>query len=150
MIPWIARIIVIVVAALAAKTVRDFLLRNIGPTKRTISKEFVGRLVIGFYGSANAGKSSGLKALYGINPGRVHSIPGSTEQVNVFPLPNRTFGQNHGSGVSLADTPGLDDKNLEKGQKAKVFIHNTDIFIYVINANGGIGEKVEGHLRILR
>lgn len=150
MIPWIARIIVFVVAALAAKTVGGFLLRNVGASKRMVSKNLVDRLVIGFYGSASAGKSSSLHALYGIDPGKVHPIPGTTEQVNVYSLPDNAAGHMNDLGISLADTPGLDDKDLEKGQKAKGFIDNTDIFIYVINANGGIGEKVDGHLRILQ
>lgn len=150
MIPWIARIIFFVATVLAAKTVGGFLLRNVGPSKRLVSKNLVDRLVIGFYGSASAGKSSSLHALYGIDPGKVHPIPGTTEQVNVYPLPDNAADQMNDLGISLADTPGLDDKDLEIGQRAKGFIDNTDIFIYIINANGGIGEKVDDHLRILQ
>lgn len=150
MIPWITRIILFVIAAFAAKTVGGYLLRNVGPSKRRVSKNLVDRLVIGFYGSASAGKSSGLKALYGVSTGKIHPIPGSTEQVSVFPLPDSATGQNFELSISLADTPGLDDNDIERGQTAKDFIDNIDIFIYVINANGGVGEKVEGHLRILR
>ena len=147
--PWIVRIIIFVISAITAKTVGGFLLRNVGPRKRMVSKNLVDRLVIGFFGSASAGKSSGLKVLYGVNPGKIHPIPGSTEQVNVFPISDNPAGQSSLMGISLADTPGLDDNDLEKGQTAKDFIDNVDIFIYVINANGGVSEKVAGHLRIL-
>ena len=79
--------------------------------------------------------------MFGINPGSIHPIPGTTKEVGIWTLPD---------GLSIADTPGLQDINDVNVTKAKKFIDNTDVFIYVINSNGGITEKVRGDLELLK
>lgn len=116
-------------------------IKAIANKPRHIASEYRNKIIISFYGSANAGKSSGVKALFGINPGIIHPIPGTTKEVGVWTLPD---------GLSIADTPGLQDINDVNVAKAKMFIDNTDVFIYVINSNGGITEKVRADLELLK
>ncbi|QII11565.1 putative GTPase protein [Candidatus Kuenenia stuttgartiensis] len=108
---------------------------------RQIKPKYRNTIIVSFYGPTNAGKSSGVKALFGIDTGLIHPIPGSTKEVSVWTLPD---------GLSIADTPGLQDINDAHVVKAKRFIDNTDIFIYVINSNGGITEKVQADLELLK
>lgn len=117
------------------------LISTIADTPRRVSRKFKNRIVISFYGPASAGKSSGIKALYNINPESIHPIPGTTKEVDVWELPN---------GLSVADTPGLQDTNEKLVAKAKRFIDDTDVFIYIINSNGGITEKVQADLELLK
>ncbi len=108
---------------------------------RRVYREFKDKLVLAFYGAASSGKSSGAKAVYGIKPDSIHPIPGTTKNIYIWTLPE---------GLSIADTPGLQDTNSELVEKAKKFIDSTDIFIYVINAQGGINEKVKEDLYLLK
>lgn len=117
------------------------LISAIVETPRKVSKEYKDKLVLAFYGAASVGKSSAIKALFGVRPGKIHPIPGTTKKVEVWSLP---------MGLSIADTPGLQDTNEELVQKAKEFIDNVDIFIYIINSNGGVTEKVRADLELLK
>ena len=108
---------------------------------RRVSGEHKDKIIVSFYGPASAGKSSGVKILFGINPDSCHPIPGTTKDVYVWSLPK---------GLSVADTPGLQDTNEVLVGRAKEFIDNTDIFIYVVNSNGGITYKVKADLELLR
>lgn len=118
-----------------------FLVDAIVNKPRQITSKYRNKIIIAFYGPANAGKSSGVKALFGINPGSIHPIPGTTKEVSVWTLPD---------GLSIADTPGLQDINDDLVAKAKRFIDDTDIFIYIINSNGGITEKVQADLELIK
>lgn len=102
---------------------------------RKVSDEYKDNLVIGFYGEASAGKSSAIRALYGKSSDSIHPIPGTTKDVKVYSMDEDT--------IMVADTPGLLDINRESSNKAKEFIDNVDIFIYIVNASTGITEKVE-------
>lgn len=133
-------IVISPVVALSVYLARK-LIKSIAKKPRLISQKYRNSIIVSFYGSANAGKSSGVKALFGINPGIIHPIPGTTKEVGVWTLPD---------GLSIADTPGLQDINDDRAAKAKRFIDNTDIFIYVINSNGGITEKVRVDLELLK
>lgn len=117
------------------------LIKSIAKKPRLISQKYRNSIIVSFYGSANAGKSSGVKALFGIDPGSIHPIPGTTKEVGIWTFPD---------GLSIADTPGLQDINDVNVAKAKMFIDNTDVFIYVINSNGGITEKVRADLELLK
>ncbi|ODS31901.1 MAG: putative GTPase protein [Candidatus Scalindua rubra] len=117
------------------------LIKAIAKTPRYVDKEYKDRLVISLYGAASSGKSSGGKALFGIDNGTIHPIPGTTKKVSVCTLPQ---------GMSVADTPGLQDTNEELVKRAKNFIDNVDIFIYVINLNGGVTKKVKADLLLLK
>lgn len=103
------------------------------PPPRRVSRELSDRLVIAFYGAASAGKSSGVKALFDVEVGSIHPIPGTTTEVSWWHLNGH---------LSVADVPGLQDINEALVQKALDFMDNADILVYVINSNGGITEKV--------
>jgi len=113
--------------------------RNAG--KRRVSGGHGERLVLGFYGSASAGKSSAIKVLFGFDVGRVCAIPGTTKYISEWTLPN---------GVWVADTPGLQDVNEEQEQISKDFFDNTDIFVFLINADGGITDADQADLELLK
>jgi len=108
---------------------------------RQVDRVFADRLVISFFGAVSAGKSSGIKATFGVNPGNIHPIPGTTKRVRVWALPE---------GLSVADTPGMQDPDEQRVRLAKSFIDNTDIFVHVINSNPGITQKVKADMAVLR
>jgi predicted GTPase len=110
-------------------------------SSRWVSRKYRDKLMVAFYGAASSGKSSAVKTLFGLDVNHIHPIPGTTDQVYVWRLP---------SGISIADTPGLQDIDEGFVLKAKSFIDDVDIFVYLINANGGINEKVQADLNLLK
>ena len=52
--------------------------------------------------------------------------------------------------VCVVDTPGLQDINQIFVSRANQFIDNADIFVYLINANGGITEGVKTDIDLLK
>jgi GTP-binding protein EngB required for normal cell division len=114
----------------------------VGPmATRRVSGEYEEKLVIAFYGAVSSGKTSAIKVLFSVDPGPIHPIPGTTKHVSVISLP---------AGLSVADTPGLQDINAEFVTRASQFIDNADIFVYLINANGGITEGVRKDIELLK
>lgn len=109
---------------------------------RDVDPNLVDQLVVSFFGVASSGKSSAVKALYGIDR-PTSPIPGTTKRVRRFPGCVRV-------GVTVADTPGLADVNKATAEKALAFINDTDIFVYFINANGGVNSEVVKNLELLR
>lgn len=107
---------------------------------RKINKSYQDKLVVAFLGAVSSGKSSGIKALWGFDSGTIHPIPGTTKDVVVWST---------NEGYLVADTPGLQDSNEELVKKTKNFIDNVDIFVYLINSNGGINQKVKDDLEML-
>ena len=85
-------------------------------------------LVIAFLGTASAGKTSGIKALFNIDFGSIHPIPGTTTEVKVAKIANNVY---------VVDAPGFGDIRKKISQKAKDICDKVDIFIYVLNAEGG-------------
>ena len=110
-------------------------------SSRCVSRKYLDKLVVAFYGAASSGKSSGVKTLFGLDVKQIHPIPGTTDKVYVWRLP---------SGISVADTPGLQDIDEDFVLKAKSFIDDVDIFVYLVNSNGGINEKVQADLNLLK
>lgn len=94
----------------------------------SVNEQLNKSLVIAFLGTASSGKTSGIKALFGIDFGNIHPIPGSTTEVKVVPISNNVF---------LADAPGFGDIKKEVSLKAKEICDSVDIFIYILNAEGG-------------
>lgn len=107
---------------------------------RKVNKFYQDKLVVGFLGAVSSGKSSGIKALWGFDSGTIHPIPGTTRDVVVWST---------NEGYVVADTPGLQDSNEELIKKTKNFIDNVDIFVYIINSNGGINQKVKDDIELL-
>jgi GTP-binding protein EngB required for normal cell division len=129
------------------KTIRNFfdgltktLIQSIVKKPRKVTIENKDRLIVSFYGAASSGKSSAAKALYGMATER-GPIADITKKVSVWNLPD---------GLSVADTPGLQSTNEELVKKAKRFIDDVDIFVYIINSNGGITKEVMSDLKLLK
>ena len=85
-------------------------------------------LVIAFLGTASSGKTSGIKALFDIDMGDISPIPGSTKNVKYKAIKER---------VSVADAPGFRDINQDVSAKAHEILQDVDVFIYVLNSEGG-------------
>jgi GTP-binding protein Era len=104
-------------------------------------KQLDKNLTIAFLGTAASGKTSGIKALFGINMGDIGPIPGSTRNVKVVEISKNIY---------LADAPGFGDIRKEVSQKAKDICDAVDIFIYVINCEGGFKvQEKEDYQKIL-
>lgn len=93
-----------------------------------VNEQLEKNLVIAFLGTASSGKTSGIKTLFGIDFGDIHPIPGSTNKVKVKGISKNVF---------IADAPGFGDIKGEVAQKAKDLCESVDIFIYILNAEGG-------------
>ncbi len=126
--------------ALGLGALWDILLSSAGKPRR-VAKDYQDKLILALYGSAASGKTTAVKVLYGVEVGAIHPIPGTTKSVHVQTLPK---------GLSVADTPGLQDTNEEFVARAKEFVDNVDIFIYLINSNGGITDKVRVDLEFIK
>jgi GTPase len=96
--------------------------------KEQLQKE----LVIAFLGTASSGKTSAIKALFEVDLGNIHPIPGSTTEVKVLRIAKNVF---------VVDAPGFGDIKGEISQKAKDACDKVDIFIYIINAEGGYKQQ---------
>ena len=72
-----------------------------------------------------SGKTSAVKSLFGVEAGAVHHQPGTTKSVYVQTIPK---------GISVADTPGLRTPTRSSFDRAKEFVDNVDIFVYLINS----------------
>lgn len=90
------------------------------------------QLAIAFIGTASSGKTSAIKCLFDIDFGNIHPIPGSTERVKVKKLSEQ---------VRVIDAPGFGDINKEVSQEAKDICEAIDIFIYILNSEGGYKEQ---------
>lgn len=117
------------------------LLKSLDSEPRHVDEQYRHGLVLAFFGPASSGKSTAVKCLFGVNPGRIHPIPGTTRDVQVWRAPG---------ALLVADTPGTQDTSDERVQKTRRFMDNVDIFVYVVNANGGIGSRVAGELEVFR
>ncbi len=87
-------------------------------------------LVVAFMGSASSGKDSGIRALFGIDFGDISPVPGSTRELRAAKLD--ADGQ-----VMLLNAPGFGDVREEVDAVARQAVEMVDIFVYVVNAEGG-------------
>lgn len=98
-------------------------------------------LAIGFIGTASSGKTAGIKALFDIDLGTIHPIPGSTTEVTV-----REISDN----VVIVDAPGFGDTRRKVSGAAKDACDRIDVFVYVINAEGGYKDQEKEDFEDLR
>lgn len=98
----------------------------------TLRDEINQNLVIAFIGTASSGKTSAIKALFDVDLGDISPIAGSTKNVKAFPISKNVY---------IVDAPGFGDIRKEISDKAKELFDEADIFIYVINAEGGYKEQ---------
>lgn len=85
-------------------------------------------LLIAFLGTASSGKTSGIKALFDVDMGDISPIPGTTKDVKYAKVTDN---------VVVADAPGFRDIDEDVSSKAKGILEKVDIFVYVLNAEGG-------------
>ena len=109
---------------------------------REVDPDLADQLVVSFFGIASTGKSSAVKTLYGVKR-PASPIPGTTQHVKRIRGCVRV-------GVTVVDTPGLADIDEAVAQRALAFIDDTDIFVYLVNANGGVNSEVIKSLTHLR
>lgn len=87
-------------------------------------------LVLAFLGSASSGKDSAIRALFGIDFGEIDPIPGSTAEVRIHALdPDRR--------LLLVNAPGFGDLRKEVEGSARAVVDRTDLFVYIVNCDGG-------------
>jgi GTP-binding protein Era len=87
------------------------------------------KLIISLYGDVNCGKSNTINALLGKKLAEVRAIAGHTKGVSLY-----KFNDN----VYIADTPGLDDVNVENSKKAVDFIEDdSDVILFFFTASEG-------------
>jgi GTP-binding protein Era len=87
-------------------------------------------LVLAFLGSASAGKDSAIRALFGIDFGKVDPIPGSTETVQITPL-------DAANRVLVVNAPGFGDVRGHVDALARSVLDTLDLAVYVVNCDGG-------------
>lgn len=96
------------------------------------------RVHIGLFGCRNAGKSSLINALTGLNLAIVSDFKGTTtdpvsKAMEILPL----------GPVLITDTPGLDDEGTlgeKRVEKARFVLRSTDIALLVVDAALGLSE----------
>ena len=96
------------------------------------------RIHIAFFGMRNAGKSSVVNALTGLDLSVVSEVKGTTTDpvkraMELLPL----------GPVVIIDTPGLDDEGelgLKRVEKAKQVLDKTDIGVLVVDSTVGLSE----------
>jgi GTP-binding protein Era len=93
-----------------------------------VNEQIEKTLVIAFLGTVSSGKTSGIKTLFGIDLGNISPIPGATEEVKVVGI---------SKNVHIVDAPGFGDIRVKVSQKAKDICEKIDIFVYILNADGG-------------
>ena len=104
----------------------------------TVSAE---RVHIGFFGMRNAGKSSLVNAVTGVNVSVVSDVKGTTtdpvrKAMELLPL----------GPVLIIDTPGIDDEGAlgeMRVERTKKALAETDIAVLVIDAESGITDEVK-------
>lgn len=89
------------------------------------------RITIGLVGSPSTGKDAGIRALFGIDSGNISPIAGSTREVAIQRVPGAT-------ALYVVNTPGLGDVVQSVTDEAKQVLQHIDVFIYVVNAEGGV------------
>lgn len=92
------------------------------------------RVTVGVVGSPSSGKDAAIKAIFGIDTGNVHPVAGSTRQVTIQRLPGA-------SALFVVNTPGMGDVVQAVTEEARQVLHHIDVFVYVVNAQGGVQSR---------
>lgn len=101
------------------------------------------RITVGFVGSPSTGKDAGIRALFGIDSGNISPVAGSTRTVNIQKAPGAT-------ALYVVNTPGLGDVVQGVTDEAKQVISHIDVYIYVVNAEGGVQAREQSDYRACR
>jgi tRNA U34 5-carboxymethylaminomethyl modifying GTPase MnmE/TrmE len=97
-----------------------------------LRREVHKRIIIGFVGSPSAGKDSALKALLGIDTDNINPVAGSTDVVEIYDI-DRTEKR-----LFAINSPGLRDVRDEVSHEASRALRLIDIYVYILNAEGGL------------
>lgn len=100
-------------------------------------------IVVSFMGTASSGKTSCIKAVYGVDLGSISPVPGSTKDVKVLEVLSGP------PKVYVADCPGFGDIDRTVEGKAREMIRNSAGFIYLVNPTG-IQQQEEKDLAAIR
>ncbi|MCK6503744.1 GTPase domain-containing protein [Myxococcota bacterium] len=89
------------------------------------------RVTVGVVGSPSSGKDAAIKAIFGVDTGNVHPVAGSTKEVAIIRLRDA-------SALFVVNTPGMGDVVQAVTEEARQILHHIDVFVYVVNAQGGV------------
>jgi GTP-binding protein EngB required for normal cell division len=89
------------------------------------------RVTVGVVGSPSSGKDAAIKAIFGLDSGNVNPVAGSTREVEITRLENAT-------ALYVVNTPGMGDIIESVTEEAKQVLDLIDVFVYVVNAQGGV------------
>jgi GTP-binding protein EngB required for normal cell division len=89
------------------------------------------RVTVGVVGSPSSGKDAAIKAIFGIDSGNIDPVAGSTKAVSIQRLPGST-------ALFVVNTPGLGDVVEAVTEEAKQVLDHIDVYVYVVNAQGGV------------
>ncbi len=89
------------------------------------------RVTVGVVGSPSSGKDAAINAIFGIDTGNVDPVAGSTRSVSIQQLQGAR-------ALYVVNTPGLGDITEAVTEEARQVLHHIDVFVYVVNAQGGV------------
>ncbi|MFT4979556.1 MAG: GTP-binding protein EngB required for normal cell division [Myxococcota bacterium] len=101
------------------------------------------RITVGVVGSPSSGKDAAIKAIFGVDSGNIDPVAGSTRAVTITRLPSAT-------ALFVVNTPGMGDIVEEVTEHARQILAHIDVYLYVINAQGGVqARELEDYRRCL-
>lgn len=101
------------------------------------------RVTVGVVGSPSSGKDAAIKAIFGVDSGNVDPVAGSTKTVEITRLPRAT-------ALYIVNTPGLGDVVESVTEEARQVLDHIDVFVYVVNAQGGVQAREKSDCLALR
>ena len=101
------------------------------------------RITVGLVGSPSTGKDAAIRALFGIDSGNISPVAGSTKTVNIQRVPGAT-------ALYVVNTPGLGDVVQSVTDEAKQVLAHIDVYLYVVNAEGGVQARELADYRACR
>ncbi|RME27770.1 MAG: hypothetical protein D6798_03805 [Deltaproteobacteria bacterium] len=99
------------------------------------------RVTVGVVGSPSSGKDAAIRAIFGIDTGNVHPVAGSTRTVSIQQL-------DAARALFVVNTPGLGDVTESVTEEARQVLHHIDVFVYLVNAQGGVQARELADYRI--
>ncbi len=101
------------------------------------------RITVGVVGSPSSGKDAAIKAIFDVDSGNIDPVAGSTRTVEIVRLPRST-------ALYVVNTPGMGDVLEEVTEEARQVLDLIDVYIYVVNAQGGVQARELADYRACR
>jgi len=98
------------------------------------------RVTVGVVGSPSSGKDAAIQAIFGVATGGVNPVAGSTREVSIIRIQGA-------SALFVVNTPGLGDVVESVTEQARQILHHIDVFVYVVNAQGGVQARERNDYR---